>query len=226
MSKRKSDNINEDTTKELIPIIKPKTKGQSDYIKSIEKNIITICLGPAGSGKTYLAAAKAVEYLRLNKVDKILITRAAVESFHEKLGALPGYLEEKYNLYTVPISEELSKVATSIELKLWKGQNKIEFSPIAPLRGRTFHRTFIIVEEASSCTLDQLTLIATRFGQGSKMVIAGDLKQSDLRREYRGGLEFLCERLDGCEDIGIVHLHYNDIVRNDLIGEILRRIYS
>lgn len=210
--------------KDFIPTVKPLTKGQDKYLKAIDNNSIVICFGAAGVGKTFLAAAKAVEYLRTGKVEKILITRAAVDFFHENIGTMPGYLDEKYEMYTIPIMEELSKLTTPAEFKSWKDQKKIEFSPVSLLRGRTFDNTFMIVEEASSCTYEQLKLILTRIGQNTRLIMAGDLAQSDLRKELQGGLEYIAQKVSHIDRIEVVSLQFSDIVRNDLIGQILQSL--
>lgn len=210
--------------KNLISVFKPLTIGQNEYAKCIDKNIITICVGHAGCGKTHIAAAKSIEYLRLGKIEKIIILRTAIESHIEKLGALPGLLEEKYNIYTVPISEEINKIATQSELKNWKSLNKIEYSPIQFIRGRTFENSFIIVEEANNCTFEQLILILTRLGKNSKMVISGDLKSSDLPKNMRGGLYEIYSKLSDIDGIGTISLHKEDVVRHGLISKILEKL--
>lgn len=220
MSRKK----NGESKQEQIPVFKPLTKGQKEYAESIDKNAITICIGPAGAGKSFVAAAKAIEYLRNNKVEKIIVIRAAVECSLEKMGAFPGDLQEKYEIYTIPIIEEIQKLATPSEIRTWQSHDKIEYTPVSFVGGRTFNNSFIILEEAGSCILEQLILVLTRLGQNSKMVISGDLNQSYISPHLRGGLLKIYEKLTNIDDIGLITLQREDIVRNDLISKILERL--
>jgi len=206
------------------PTFKFLNPGQIKYSKSIEENRITICIGHAGCGKTFVPALKAVEYLRKERVDKLLVLRAAIQSKIEELGALKGDLKEKYEVYTIAFMNELHKIATRNEIKSWKSLGKIEFSPIEFTRGHTYSDTMIVLDEANCCTYEQLLLVLTRIGPNSKLVLSGDIYQSVLGKTLRGALEKVYNKLGGLDGIGLVELNKSDIVRSDLIGQILERL--
>ncbi len=204
-----------------IKYVKPKTKGQAEYIRSIAENDITMCSGPAGSGKTACSVLLACQYYAEQRIDKILITRPIVGVSIKSLGALPGDLKEKYDPYLVPIIEEMYKYFEDKHLvdKMVR-EKKIESCPLELMRGRTFDNTFLILDEAQNCMYEQLKMFLTRIGDGSKMVINGDTDQTDLKYEA-GGFDRVLSYLDGIEGIGVVTLTQADIVRNQIIKRIL-----
>lgn len=203
--------------------MKPQTKNQAEYIRSIAENDITICLGPAGSGKSYLPSALSVEYLKSKKVDKIIVMRPAIEA-GKGIGFLPGDMFAKVSMYMIPVLEELDKLLTKPILEDHIKNKIIEVIPPEYARGRNFHHSFIIVDEAQNCTFQQLVMILSRFGRSSKMVLNGDPDQTDLKEYESGALEFIYNKLQYLEGVGTVKLTQQDIVRNKIIGPILRRI--
>lgn len=203
--------------------IKPKTRNQEDYIISIAENIVTICLGPAGSGKTMLSAYMAIDYLINKKVDKIILTRPTVEA-GKGIGFLPGTAMEKVNPYMIPLIEEMKKIAGEEVYKNLINDNKIEIIPLDYCRGRNWHDCFVILDEAANATLSQMKMVITRVGKTSKLVINGDPEQTDLRPVDAGALTFTASRLDGVENVGIVRLTEKDIIRNKIIGPIMARL--
>jgi|TARA_R100000808_G_scaffold2804_3_gene10558 phosphate starvation-inducible PhoH-like protein len=184
------------------------------------ENDITICVGPAGSGKTAVAVGLACEYLLENKVDKIVITRPVVES-GKGLGYLPGSFAEKIHPYLVPVLEEMGRYFNQEQIKTMRSEGIIEVCPLEYMRGRNFHRSFIILDEAQNATFEQIKMFITRTGRESKSVINGDLYQSDLPYKMRGALERCIDSLDGVEGIGISELTGEDIIRNKLISTVL-----
>jgi phosphate starvation-inducible PhoH-like protein len=202
--------------------MKPKGKNQANYIRSISENIVTICIGPAGSGKTSVAAGMAAEYLLEGKVRKIIITRPTIEA-GKGIGFLPGSAMEKVNPYMVPILEELQKhmgpdYQEMMEKKL------IDVIPLDYCRGRNWHDCFVIVDESSNATFSQLKMVISRIGHNAKIVIEGDPDQTDLRPQESGALEFMAEYLNGYDYVGVVRLTAADIVRNKIIGPIMARM--
>lgn len=203
--------------------LKPRTENQKDYIRTIAENHITFCQGVAGSGKTHIAIGMALEYLLDDKVKKIVITRPVVES-GEKIGYLPGTAEEKLHPYLLPLLDEVNHfIPTSMYAGL-KTNNKIEIVPLGLMRGRNFHDSFIVADECQNASYDQLKMLLTRLGNGSKMVLTGDVSQSDLNRHLQGGFYTMTNILTDVDGIGISYLDMSDIVRNPIIGKILGRL--
>lgn len=200
--------------------LKPRTTNQNNYIQTINNNVITLCRGVAGSGKTHISVGVAIEYLLSNKVNKIVITRPIVES-GERIGFLPGTAEEKIHPYLLPIIDEISHFIPISYYANLKLNNKIEVVPLALMRGRSFHNSFIIADECQNASYDQLKMLLTRIGFDSKMVITGDTKQSDLAKHAQGGFEEIISRLSSTENIGVCSLIGSDIVRNPIIAKII-----
>lgn len=203
--------------------LKPRTNNQQEYIRTVAENVITFCQGVAGSGKTHIAIGMALEYLIDNKVNKIVITRPVVES-GEKIGYLPGTAEEKLHPYLLPILDE---VAHFIPMSLYatlKLNNKIEIVPLGLMRGRNFHNSFIVADECQNASYEQLKMLLTRTGMNSKMILTGDVSQSDLHRSARGGFADIMNALTNLDKVGISILDTSDIVRNPIIGSILSRL--
>ena len=203
--------------------LKPKTVNQNEFIRTIAENTITFCQGVAGSGKTHIAVGMAIEYLLENKVNKIVITRPVVES-GEKLGFLPGTAEEKLHPYLLPILDEVAHFIPMSQYASLKTHNKIEIVPLGLMRGRNFHNCFIVADECQNASYDQLKMLLTRIGNDSKMVLTGDVSQSDLQRYLRGGFMQLISALVDVDGIGVSELNNADIIRNPIIGKILSRL--
>ena len=203
--------------------LKPKTLNQRDYIRSVAENTITFCQGAAGTGKTHIAVGMALEYLLDMKVEKIIITRPVVEA-GERLGFLPGTAEEKLHPYLLPLFDELSHFLTSTHIGTLKAKKKLEVVPLALMRGRSFHNAFIIADESQNASYDQLKMLLTRIGMDSKMVLTGDVEQSDLMRQQQGGFHALSNILEGVEGVGTQRLEDVDILRNPIIADIVDRL--
>lgn len=205
--------------------LKPRTENQKDYIRVIAENTITFCQGLAGSGKTHIAIGMALEYLLDEKVKKIIITRPVLEA-GEKIGYLPGTAEEKLHPYLLPILDEINYFISSAQYAALRLNNKIEVVPLGLMRGRNFHNSFIVADECQNASYEQLKMLLTRTGNESKMVLTGDVGQSDLSRHLQGGFIDLINTLDGLDGIGISRLEASDIVRNPIIAKILGRLDS
>lgn len=203
--------------------LKPRTENQKNYIRTIADNTVTFCQGVAGSGKTHIAIGMALEYLIEDKIKKIVVTRPVVES-GERLGYLPGTAEEKLHPYLLPILDEVCHFIPMSQYATMKLNHKIEIVPLGLMRGRNFHDSFIVADECQNASYDQLKMLLTRIGMNSKMVLTGDVSQSDLPRHHRGGFSRLFRGLMNIEEIGISVLDNTDIVRNPIIGKILDTI--
>ena len=198
--------------------IRPKTAGQKSYVDAIRKSTITFGLGPAGTGKTYLAMAMAVAALKRRQVGRIVLTRPVVEA-GESLGFLPGSLEEKLDPYVRPLYDALFDMCDMEKGNALIEQGVIEIAPLAFMRGRTFNDAFVILDEAQNTTPEQMKMFLTRLGFSSTFVITGDASQRDLSGE--GGLESARRALDGLDGISFVDLDRNDIVRHTLVAQIV-----
>ena len=205
--------------------LKPRSENQKNYIRTVAENTITFCQGLAGSGKSHIAIGIALEYLLENKVSRIIITRPIVEA-GEKIGYLPGSAEEKIHPYLLPMLDEINHFISTAFYASLRLNNKIEIVPLGLMRGRNFHNCFIVADECQNASYDQLKMLLTRIGQNSKMVLTGDIKQSDLSRHLQGGFLDVINTLEGVEGIGISRLESIDIVRNPIIGNILTRLES
>lgn len=204
-------------------VVSAMTEGQKKYIVEIKNNDIVFCSGPAGSGKTAVAVGMALQYICAEQpaFEKIVVLRPAKEACDEKIGYLPGNLEEKMSPYAAPIFDNMEVFIDKARIKNLVWENKIEIVPIAFARGRSFNKSFILVDEGQNCTEKQLLLILTRLGKGSKMCVNGDLKQSDLKTA--SGLIDAIRRLQGIDGISFVRLDETDIVRHPLVAEIVKR---
>ena len=201
--------------------IRPKTANQKKYVDAIDENTITFGIGPAGTGKTYLAMAKAVAALQAKKVNRIILTRPAVEA-GEKLGFLPGTLSEKIDPFLRPLFDALHDMIDVDSIPRLMQTGVIEVAPLAYMRGRTLNDSFIILDEAQNTTPEQMKMFLTRLGFGSKMVITGDVTQVDLPNGVRSGLRIITDILQGVEDISFMELTAEDVVRHRLIGDIVK----
>ena len=201
--------------------IRPKTANQKHYVDAIDENTITFGIGPAGTGKTYLAMAKAVAALQAKKVNRIILTRPAVEA-GEKLGFLPGTLTEKIDPYLRPLFDALHDMIDPDSIPRLMQSGVIEVAPLAFMRGRTLNDSFIILDEAQNTTPEQMKMFLTRLGFGSKMVITGDVTQVDLPNGAKSGLRIIRDILGEVDDISFIELTAEDVVRHRLIGDIVK----
>jgi phosphate starvation-inducible PhoH-like protein len=201
--------------------IRPKTANQKRYVDAIEDHTITFGIGPAGTGKTYLAMAKAVSALQAKKVNRIILTRPAVEA-GEHLGFLPGTLNEKIDPYLRPLFDALHDMIDIETIPRMMQSGIIEVAPLAYMRGRTLNDAFIILDEAQNTTPEQMKMFLTRLGFGSKMVITGDVTQIDLPNGQHSGLRVVRDILKDIDDIAFLELTADDVVRHRLIGDIVK----
>ena len=200
--------------------IHPRTAGQARFLEAISDNDVTLCCGPAGTGKTYLAVAMAAAALKAQKVRKIVLVRPAVEA-GESLGYLPGDLQAKINPYLRPLMDALHEMMDHDLINRYKEEDVIEIIPLAYMRGRTLNEAFIILDEAQNTTVSQMKMFLTRLGEGSKIVVSGDITQIDLPPNHRSGLVDGLQRLRGLEGIAAVKLSRGDIVRHPLVQKIV-----
>lgn len=210
----------------LYTQLKPKTQNQAHYIRTISENIVTLCHGCPGTGKSTIAVGLACEYLHYGKVDRIVITRPVVEvSDTGGLGYLPGDFNEKLFPYLVPVLEELYKFLGPKEVRSLQRSNgspaMIEIVPLELMRGRNFHNSFVVLDEAQNATMKQIKMFLTRIGTNCKVVMNGDIDQVDIDNT---GFETTIRKLDKCPDVGIVKLGPQDIIRNKVIWNVLERL--
>ncbi len=201
--------------------VKCKSLGQKQYIKAIDDNTVIFGIGPAGTGKTYLAMAKAVIALKNKQVSRIILTRPAVEA-GEKLGFLPGDLQNKVDPYLRPLYDALYDFMGTESYSRLAEKGVIEVAPLAYMRGRTLNDSFIILDEAQNCTFEQMKMFLTRLGEGSKTVITGDITQIDLPDEKKSGLAAVADMLQSIDGVAAVRLTHRDVVRHKLVKEIVK----
>ncbi len=201
--------------------LKPKTIGQKRYVDAIRNNELVFGIGPAGTGKTYLACAMAVTAYKNKEVDRIVLTRPAVEA-GEKLGFLPGDMQDKVDPYLRPLYDALFDILGQEAASKLKEKGTVEVVPLAYMRGRTLDNSFIILDEAQNTTREQMKMFLTRMGFGSRMVVTGDITQIDLPRGVASGLKEACRILKDVEGIDIKHLTDADVVRHELVKRIIR----
>src|SRR5689334_21348453 len=200
--------------------IRPKTLNQKKYVDAIDQHTIVFGMGPAGTGKTYLAVAKAVQALQAKEVTRIILTRPAVEA-GERLGYLPGTLYDKIDPYLRPLLDALHDMLDPESIPRLTQAGTIEIAPLAYMRGRTLNDAFIILDEAQNTTPEQMKMFLTRLGFGSKMVVTGDVTQIDLPGDTRSGLKVVREILTDIDDVRFAYLTSTDVVRHRLVGEIV-----
>jgi phosphate starvation-inducible PhoH-like protein len=210
---------NEDRDQGYLKTIKAKSPGQEQLIKAIDDKNLVLALGPAGTGKTYLAIAKAVEALESGRVGRIVLSRPAVEA-GESIGFLPGDAEDKLAPYLRPLYDALSDRLSMKRVRALMAEGAIEIAPVGFMRGRTLNNAFVVIDEAQNCTYMQIKMLLTRLGWHSTMVVTGDPNQSDLLPEL-SGLAPVAERLEVVDNISVVRLADRDIVRHPLVAEML-----
>lgn len=220
-------NVETDTPgAEMEPIIagrrhiRGKTPNQRHYLQTIQNHALTLAVGPAGSGKTYLAVAAAVAALQHHEVERIILTRPAVEA-GERLGFLPGDLQQKIDPYLRPLFDALADMLGVDKLASMQESGRIEIAPLAYMRGRTLNDAFIILDEAQNTTREQMKMFLTRLGFGSKMVVTGDVTQVDLPQHHASGLLHALQVMEHLEDVGICRLSSRDVVRHPLVERIV-----
>jgi len=201
--------------------LRVKTLGQARYVAALQKHDIVFSIGPAGTGKTYLAVAAAVHALRARQVERILLVRPAVEA-GESLGFLPGDMKEKVDPYLRPLYDSLNDLLSFEKIRRFLELGVIEVAPLAFMRGRTLNNAYVILDEAQNTTVGQMKMFLTRLGFGSKAVITGDVTQIDLHAEHASGLVEIQKILRGVSDLGFVYLTERDVVRHPLVREIIR----
>jgi phosphate starvation-inducible PhoH-like protein len=201
--------------------VRPRTDGQARYVRAMRDNDLTICVGPAGTGKTWLAVGMAVSLLRQGAVKKIVLVRPAVEA-GERLGFLPGDIAAKVNPYLRPLFDALNDMMEPEQVKRYMENDIIEIVPLAFMRGRTLNQAVIILDEGQNTTVPQMKMFLTRMGNGSKIIVTGDVTQVDLPKQTRSGLMDAIHRLRDIDRIAIIFLDEHDIVRNPLVQQILR----
>jgi phosphate starvation-inducible PhoH-like protein len=203
----------------FVKTVRPKSKGQTELMKAMDENSLVLALGPAGTGKTYLAITKAVEALESGKVGRIVLSRPAVEA-GESLGFLPGAMEDKLAPYLRPLYDALQDRLSAKRLKALMAEGLIEIAPVGFMRGRTLNNAFIVIDEAQNCTYGQIKMLLTRLGWHSTMVVTGDPAQTDLLPEL-SGLASIAEKLETVKNIAVCRLGDADIVRHPLVASML-----
>ena len=201
--------------------VKPKTLGQQKYVDAIKDNTITLAVGPAGTGKTYLAVAMAVMAFRAGDISRIVLTRPAVEA-GEKLGFLPGDLQQKVDPYLRPLYDGLFDMLGAESFTKYQERGNIEVAPLAYMRGRTLDDSFIILDEAQNTTPEQMKMFLTRLGFNSKIVVTGDITQIDLADSHRSGLVEATKVLKNIDDVAVITLNEKDVVRHKLVQSIIK----
>jgi phosphate starvation-inducible PhoH-like protein len=201
--------------------VRPRTDGQARYVRAMRENDLTLCIGPAGTGKTFLAVGMAVNLLRQGQVKRIVLVRPAVEA-GERLGFLPGDIVAKVNPYLRPLFDALNDMMEPEQVKRYMENDIIEIVPLAYMRGRTLNQAVIILDEGQNTTVPQMKMFLTRMGNGSKIIVTGDVTQVDLPRQMRSGMIDAVHRLRDLDRIAIVYLDEHDIVRHPLVQQIVR----
>jgi len=210
-----------DKKPQSVTPLEAKTNNQKEYVKSIIENEITFCTGPSGTGKSFIAAGIAAEHLFKGQIDSIIVTRPLICSGKD-IGHLPGEIGEKIKPYLAPMEENLKYFLGRDKLGLYVNNRQIRFEPLETMRGLTFNNAYMILDEAQNCTLEQIKMFITRIGKGSKVIINGDTKQTDLYNNI--GLSVCVEKLKNVTGVGICQLGYHDIQRNGIIGSILEAL--
>ena len=202
--------------------IKCKTMGQKNYVKAMEEGTITICIGPAGTGKTYLAVAQAAEELKRGEIDRIIMSRPAIEAGEERLGFLPGDLSQKVDPYLRPLNDALYDIFGAEKAERLRERGTIEIAPLAYMRGRTLNRAKVLIDESQNASIFTIKMALTRLGEGSKMVLTGDVTQIDLPHKADSGLERCAAIVGGIDGVSGIRLSNRDVVRNRIVKDIVK----
>ncbi len=214
-----AENIDKRRDQSYLKTVRARTEGQQVLMDAIKEHHLTMAMGPAGTGKTYLAVANAVEALEAGEVERIILSRPAMEA-GESIGYLPGDMHEKMAPYLRPLYDALGDRLGGKRVKQLIEDGTIEIAPVGFMRGRTLNNAFVVIDEAQNCTYRQLKMLLSRLGWNSTMVVTGDPAQSDLL-DNLSGLKDICERLEKVEGIAVIHLTGKDIVRHPLVGKML-----
>ena len=217
---RKSRKQQKNDRRRIVPIT-AKTINQKDYIRDIVENDVVFCTGPSGSGKSYIAAGIAATHIYRDEVEQIIVTRPLVCAGKD-IGSLPGELDEKIKPYLLPMEENLKHFLGRDYYGKLFNEGRIRYEPLEVMRGATFHDAYMILDEAQNCTLDQIKMFITRMGDNSKVLINGDIRQTDIRK-FSGLLDCI-DRLEDVEGVGVSRLYYEDIQRNGIIGRVLEAL--
>jgi phosphate starvation-inducible protein PhoH and related proteins len=201
--------------------LEAQTPNQKEYIRNIIENEIVFCSGPSGSGKSYIAAGIAAHHLYQNQIERIIVTRPLVCAGKD-VGSLPGELNEKIAPYLLPMQENIKYFLGRALYGHYANRKQIEFKPLEMMRGATFHDSYMILDEAQNCTIDQIKMFITRMGKNSKVLINGDTNQTDLRGH--SGLTHVINKLSNVKGVGVSRLYYEDIQRNGIIGDVLNAL--
>ena len=218
-NKRRKDR---DRPQKLKPLV-AQTDNQKEYIRSVIENDVTICIGPAGTGKSFVAAGLCSEHLHTKKIEQIIVTRPIVCAGRD-IGAMPGDVGEKIQPYLMPMQENLKYFLGQSLYGHYNNRGQIRYEPLETMRGATFHKAYMILDEAQNCTMDQIKMFLTRMGEGSKVIINGDVKQTDIRS--MSGLQTCIDKLEALYGVGTIRLTYEDIQRHDIVGAILIALES
>ncbi|WP_373214932.1 PhoH family protein [Ruminococcus sp. 5_1_39BFAA] len=202
--------------------IRCKTIGQRKYLNALKESTVTICMGPAGTGKTYMAVAYAAQLLKDSQIEKIIMSRPAIEAGEERLGFLPGDLAQKVDPYLRPLYDALNDVFGKDRADKYRERGIIEIAPLAYMRGRTLSHAAVIVDESQNATLSTLKMALTRLGEDSKMILTGDVTQIDLPRNSSSGLQHCAEILQPIEGVSVITLNNRDVVRNRIVRDIVK----
>lgn len=231
---RKYDRVNNNVNDKHLPVkdrtfskltkVIPRNEHQAAYMDAVENNKIVLASGPAGTGKTHLAVYEALGHKWAKKIKRIIIARPAIEAGGEKIGFLPGDIQDKLNPYLRPIFDSLHNIATVEIINDMIERDYIEIAPMAFMRGRTFENCFVIIDEAQNATFDQLVMAVTRVGENCKMVINGDPYQTDLSRSQQSGLGKLQKILEDIDDVAVVKFANQDIVRSQIVTDIVHAL--
>lgn len=218
---RRKERQQEQVLSQKVKTVESKTPNQKQYIRSIIENDIIFCSGPSGSGKSFIAAGIAAEHLHRGDIEQIIITRPLVCNGRD-VGALPGDLSEKIAPYLMPMYENLKFFLGQAIYGLYANEKRIRYEPLEVMRGATYHNAYMILDEAQNCTFDQIKMFITRMGEGSKVLINGDVRQTDL--DKFSGLDSCMSKLSNVEGVSIVTLTNQDIQRNGIIGRVLNAL--
>lgn len=211
-----------DRPQKLKPIV-AQTDNQKEYVRSFIENDVTFCIGPAGTGKSFVAAGLCSEHLHHGKTEQIIVTRPIVCAGKD-IGAMPGDVNEKIQPYLMPMQENLKYFLGQALYGHYFNRNQIRYEPLETMRGATFHNSYMILDEAQNCTIEQIKMFITRMGENSKVLINGDVKQTDIHK--RSGLGTCIHKLRDIKGVGVIELTYDDIQRHDIVGAILIALES